>query len=897
MPYFFHLKIENDRLGNERLLTCRPKEFKLECDEPESLNAVVNAIVKDRESEDYLGERDFILDLRGKAGWCALFDFFELKDQKSKIKLFSNDGGQRADRISNIEFGLDKKNDALIILLNANEKVKQTSSETLYKKYSSSLSGNVDCLLENGTVLCKKDYLDRNEKLKVIVLLVNEDKVYYDTFLFSFFKIPSDDLHFSLVFDFGSDTTQLMRYYRKGDGISGSNTISVLDILKKDIYKVANNDDSYWQEVEKDMYASLFFLKSEVKEKGKHIFSGPNKENNLVELLTSKKDSSVFQNKLLLPNLKLMKLDQATIDTLFIPWSDSLNGNSNVPLGSVINDIQASLYCNFIHVLFKTLFRIKGTERILLDITLLMPNVYTQNDVNLILNYSNRTSNTIKDDFGISAVEFRAMSESDASFIGYVGRVQDNYLEENKPYLLIDSGKGTTDFSVLIKKEEGLESIFRGGIPGAGQLLSMGVLDGMSTIAGIDLSEIVSRDGDVAIQHKFATILDNIKKRIVFSDIPENIPEYHPNEKVILKTICEALSCFSDLNVTIHKKRRLGSLDEVIELLSRLLSRFNPNVITDSLKNKSKLLMRSYSNSLVNEIIKQVGLSRENQFFQIHLSGRAFLLDYYFEDIIKALVENKLVASEKDIIFDREEAKSDCLKVPLVREGSINGNSTIVGRIFFSPKGKNKNSENGIFRKLLSFKETENCIDIGEELFCKGIRITRNEYFNKAIHIGNTYYYPDSKLSSLKSNVNLVFNGEEYLFRTDNQVIRLLPDVLKNSSERFKEMSIISLFPSILFNSTSDYSMVYDRIVRFRRNFLSRIEMESIFLQKNSFNINASQVEPVKDKESSMPPSPPPPPYSRSDILKPDDNNNEQNISAPQTNIDIIEDLDEDSFF
>jgi hypothetical protein len=75
----------------------------------------------------------------------------------------------------------------------------------------------------------------------------------------------------------------------------------------------------------------------------------------------------------------------------------------------------------------------------------------------------------------LKGVEISALSESDASFMGASSHMN---IVDGKYYLVIDCGKGTTDFSIVYKEPlGGFRPIHKGGFAGAGNLITFAFVE------------------------------------------------------------------------------------------------------------------------------------------------------------------------------------------------------------------------------------------------------------------------------------------------------------------------------------------------------------------------------------------------------------------------------------
>jgi hypothetical protein len=121
-------------------------------------------------------------------------------------------------------------------------------------------------------------------------------------------------------------------------------------------------------------------------------------------------------------------------------------------------------------------------------VTLLVPNIYTQQNVFDLLNeLRSQTVSllaSLEVDEGNLFIEYETISESDAAFMGYQQTQSEIRLHNGEIALVIDCGKGTTDISmVLADDNENYCSFFRTGFAGAGNVLSYGFAEDFLTLA------------------------------------------------------------------------------------------------------------------------------------------------------------------------------------------------------------------------------------------------------------------------------------------------------------------------------------------------------------------------------------------------------------------------------
>lgn len=158
-----------------------------------------------------------------------------------------------------------------------------------------------------------------------------------------------------------------------------------------------------------------------------------------------------------------------------------------------------------------------------LIVTLLVPNIYTQHDVfDLLARLRYRTSSMLSslhiggEDL---AIEYETISESDAAFMGFQQtHPEEVNLSNGEIALVIDSGKGTTDISMLLADDnENYSSFFRTGFAGAGNVLLYGFIEDFLTLVlkaipgsnEIAVKEFISRQ--ILSQNMTADVLNFIQ--------------------------------------------------------------------------------------------------------------------------------------------------------------------------------------------------------------------------------------------------------------------------------------------------------------------------------------------------------------------------------------------------
>lgn len=471
---------------------------------------------------------------------------------------------------------------------------------------------------------------------------------------------------FSAALDFGSEASQV--------GLSNLVDGHNMNIRDAFIKMLTNNNsdinNDYWQgrkNDNKELYKSTYFIN---KEPGKTLFGEITKNDDssflrcLMPINTPEVD---LQKYYLLPNLKLIE-QLNVIQSHPINFKDeSFMGNARQVFltdRDLHEGILRQILCNFLAVIMYS------EQKKYIRFTLLVPNVYSQEKVHKLVE-------GLYDDFYILkkngeekykklkeyvGIEINIVSESDASFFGMLRGGQ--YSKSGAHYMVIDAGKGTTDFSIVHQEGDDIlnyNSIYRSGIPASGHLLTYAIYESIRDYYyGIGennrFNDIISKaiegeNASSAAVLEFVSILEDFKAK------SESLEEKESNtmllnEKVrtlrdlntVLKNVLKEELAFPGLNKSLNI--RIGNLRKILE---------------DSIL----------------EYTKVNGIECENVF----LTGRAFMLKPFRDSIVDALLEYKIVENKSKVIFRRDCTKTICTKgaLDISNIGVVNKGSNALG--------------------------------------------------------------------------------------------------------------------------------------------------------------------------------------------------------------------------
>ncbi len=313
------------------------------------------------------------------------------------------------------------------------------------------------------------------EKIKVSFLLENSGIRTQGTCLI-FYLIKQQDRYISGALDFGSEASQIIQIDNR-EKITSILKPSVMGDLLSSLHSDDQNKfdfEAYIQsskedDLDKDKFLkSLFFYETKNARKDDGIYPSQmffkflTKENEISKLF----EDSNLQCRIL-PNLKIAYLNSE----YFVKFGDG----SNLKGEGFVIEAKKLILSNLIEALIN--YNLNQNEKLYLHFTLLYPNVYNQRAINKIYSETKKIFEEKEKKKKIKGFEISLLSESDAVFLGVRQKYREK-IKKNKTYVIIDSGKGTTDYSVVTTGNGDLDySIsFRTGFVGAGNLITFSIL-------------------------------------------------------------------------------------------------------------------------------------------------------------------------------------------------------------------------------------------------------------------------------------------------------------------------------------------------------------------------------------------------------------------------------------
>jgi|GEM_PF-4834703 len=465
--------------------------------------------------------------------------------------------------------------------------------------------------------------------------------------------------------DFGSEASQILI---KSDG---TNMRLIKEFHKfHDQYK---NKTEFWQgNLDDKFYKSIFFLH---KNPDKTEYAEPpNKNKNkthIQTLLPKDLNADEFKDLEILPNMKLIELldlsNQSTFDFEITFKDGSPHDNTNSTSFANKKTREGTLrliLSNFLYCILenKIIQNYNGRKRFL-RLVILMPNVYYQKKVYSIIkdlynDFNKIITNQKYSQYG--GIEIQMISESDAAFVGTKKDQSVQRIDASNGYfLVIDAGKGTTDFSILKQYPNfsKFDSVYRAGIPASGHILTYAFYEAIRDYLnsqGITLNDKLLEASRVTLL-KFMLCVEEFKIHFETSQ-----------------------------NKEISKKLELRSYDNLEQIIV-----FLQTLIDDKTRiPNSEIKVEQKINELVGKIKEAIGygvksFSGYQKFEQVLLTGRGFLFEKFKSAVKKMLIKEQWIENDKLIFsYSSDRAKSICLTgaFSTTNEIEINKNSELIGR-------------------------------------------------------------------------------------------------------------------------------------------------------------------------------------------------------------------------
>lgn len=492
------------------------------------------------------------------------------------------------------------------------------------------------------------------EPMRIVLEYESQGVVYEDSFVCYFSR---NEVEVSAALDFGSEASQL-----RFAGVNGNNNLvgtfeSMLGLPTSD------PDREYWQgEPSDELFKSVFWIR---RNPIKTCYGdAPMKIGDkpfVTPLISVKENPNVYEEMELLPNLKLVELSQGADAISFGHELFSFPQGSDIRFAyptladqQMRSSVLRVILNNFLHAILANVNRAQTDKYVRLVV--MAPNVYYQTKVfemmkGLYLDFDAIRRNG--DYPYCKGFEVQVVSESDAAFIGARTCMRRVVNIPNGYFLNIDSGKGTTDFSIVQQQPSlgKFNSLYRDGIPAAGNVITYAYYEALYDFMkayGMDIQPWIAGAPKASLI-SFMSYLEEFKKQPVTS-------------------------------MSLYFEKPLASNITSLQDLNRYLSRNLGRVIPGVEKYVSKKV-----DILISSLVQSIEYYMEVNkcvFSQVILSGRALLCQAYKDKLIETLIAKGWIKSDKDVFWvTGNRAKTCCLAGALAIEGqcSVNYNSGLIG--------------------------------------------------------------------------------------------------------------------------------------------------------------------------------------------------------------------------
>ena len=610
-------------------------------------------------------------------------------------------------------------------------------------------------------------------RIKVILSYEKDGRQYEDAVLI--YLYTEDAQLVSAALDFGSEASQI-RF-----GGNDENT-SVIDTLLSFQASEASSSDVYWQGSPNDpLYRSVFFIHTHprvTKYADKPQVGADDAF--VLPLLSSSTEAKKYEPLELLPNLKLTEIGAGAVP--FRTRQINLPAGSNIEAGetSRISDqrmresILRLILSNFLHCMLQ---EIRG-EKKYLRMVLMVPNVYYQSKIYRLVHDLYEDFATIQggsDAYSAcKGFEVQVVSESDAAFLGVRHNRRHLRNAENGHFLIIDAGKGTTDFSILQQHDcfENFSSIYRDGIPASGNALTYAFYEALRLFLdgyGISLNSLLRRAQRSELLF-FMSHLERFKK---------NYKEGEEGAAPCTTPNANNLTNLTALNTYLYTESRAG--------------RMIPNS-DHFVAEKVSVLCKSLEASMNNYMN-----TKSIRFLQVLLTGRGFLFEPFKAAVIKMLQDKGWIdRNDPDAVIriNGNEAKTICLVGALAveRECTVNCNSGLIGSPII---GRTANEGGGRLGRRI------------RNMFGGNRRIGER---SKAREIDIDFFYQGSESVSDR-NITVVIGGREYNPRN--------PDC--------EEGRLFYTGDGFIFQKETSSDVIEERNFTFADDMLGSLVMQSLF--------------------------------------------------------------------
>lgn len=574
--------------------------------------------------------------VENNGGTILLFGFYHENGQKDKY-IYQKDDGQNTMELKGLKAEQKITDDGveqwLMTLSLANSSYnKKTPDADIDTKYFDSKHSYVKFNAKNGS--CYSITI-------VVKLYETEQDSTNDTIVTDKFVLhiaPKENIY-DLVLDYGSEASQMLVHQRSVDRTTINDIVPLFELFKNSstTENGAQNDDFLqYDSDDKRFYRSVFLAKKDLEPSLERVpYNGDFLENKDYRLLCKASEfDSIRKEYFTVPNIKIAGHGGVEVPAV------KVNGISKDLFNFEHNYFYRSFVNSFLSQALSNINPNRDNRPRFLNIFMLMPNIYSQKEITRNLEYvaGDTLKMAEKKYHYLKGVEVMSISESDASFLGFMNQL--NVSRQNIKagrYLIMDAGKGTLDFSVIDYRERAVgngsaftyESICRSGIVGAGNAITYAFLLAI-------LKEIYTSNWNGSDERQVeAAIAEYIRERILSSSVDE----------AELNQLMKSLETYKTLynNGELQKNKsnvRIEAQDFTSVKLNTII-----NYILNSIQNRCNLEDDSYIDSMIGNLAKKAteklletyGNDLKQKIDFVVFAGRGFMMHALREQVFENL--------------------------------------------------------------------------------------------------------------------------------------------------------------------------------------------------------------------------------------------------------------------
>jgi hypothetical protein len=471
----------------------------------------------------------------------------------------------------------------------------------------------------------------------------------------------------NVALDFGSEASQVavQKYVKqaehiKMDDVNYPNLFKLIKNYCRTTYSLVLNDDAtYYQEEEDTNFLKSFFLVGkeilgDYKDLDKEVvFKEIDK--NLKMLVDTNSLRSLSNRYYLIPNMKIMQKHSNVLSKFTFTIS-----NYEASLKDVRHLITNTILSTIVKSILQQMFNAKQGANLYFRFTMLVPNIYDYFDIKFLLqnlqDIFKEYATNIPNGGKLLGWEIDTISESDAALIGYMNK-QNAQVLPNSDNLIIDIGKGTTDFSI-VKTGNNINTItpiYRNGFAGAGNLITYAMFETLIHFIRENSSD--KHGADNWINKNIINALkgnDLVVKNELFTQI-EKLKFNFNEDTTAVKVAWLNAKVLSDN----YELSNIVEKDLDVNALIKLLDKINNGA---DFYNYIQQAMQVIIDGIVEHIILIRNNKKDFKPGKIIFTGRGFLFKPLLNGIKQALINTLQVHENSIETLSNNDLKTICMK-------------------------------------------------------------------------------------------------------------------------------------------------------------------------------------------------------------------------------------------